>query len=251
MGLETGDLFSSLNEAWPLAGDQRSEGDDHIRLLKHVLRYTFSDTVSTLTITNKTAVKINAATAITASGVAPAIPANSRTALTLAGDVSFVGGYFIGWNAYWDTVAVGWKAISAGFSGFINQAPGTGLLSIGRSTASVAAGAVPSMTNVLTFDPALGATFTDARITYSTTGQLNLQSLGTFNVNWIKAGGNGYAWYKSSDGTVGGAGGTQLMLLSDTGALTIAASLTGRRWPVKKIGPLGLTAFDAARQPSR
>lgn len=50
MGLETGDLFSSLNEAWPPGTDNRSEGDDHLRLIKHVLRYTFSDTTTTFTI---------------------------------------------------------------------------------------------------------------------------------------------------------------------------------------------------------
>ena len=50
MGIESGDLISSLNEAWPLPGDDREFGDDHFRLLKHVLKYAFANTTTSLTI---------------------------------------------------------------------------------------------------------------------------------------------------------------------------------------------------------
>lgn len=55
MGVESGDLFSSLNEAWPLGSDQKQFGDDHFRNIKHILKYTFSDTTTSFTITKGTA----------------------------------------------------------------------------------------------------------------------------------------------------------------------------------------------------
>jgi microcystin-dependent protein len=41
MGLETGTYVSDLNPAWPLGTDLESQGDDHIRLIKAVLKATF------------------------------------------------------------------------------------------------------------------------------------------------------------------------------------------------------------------
>lgn len=41
MGLETGSYISNLVATNPLSSDARSEGDDHIRLLKSVLKSTF------------------------------------------------------------------------------------------------------------------------------------------------------------------------------------------------------------------
>lgn len=38
MGIETGDTIATLNEAWPDGSEKHSEGDDHIRQLKHVLK---------------------------------------------------------------------------------------------------------------------------------------------------------------------------------------------------------------------
>ena len=37
MGLETGDTIADLNDAWPLGTDPKSEGDNHIRLVKTVI----------------------------------------------------------------------------------------------------------------------------------------------------------------------------------------------------------------------
>ena len=38
MGLETGDKISDLNPGWPLGSDPKSQGDDHLRLLKVVFQ---------------------------------------------------------------------------------------------------------------------------------------------------------------------------------------------------------------------
>jgi hypothetical protein len=37
MGLETGNTIAQLNAAWPLGSDPRSQGDDHLRLVKRVM----------------------------------------------------------------------------------------------------------------------------------------------------------------------------------------------------------------------
>lgn len=41
MGLETTTYLSGLTPSWPLAGDLKSQGDDHIRLIKSALQATF------------------------------------------------------------------------------------------------------------------------------------------------------------------------------------------------------------------
>lgn len=41
MGLETGTYLDDLNELWPLGGDGKAAGDNHIRLMKEVLKNTF------------------------------------------------------------------------------------------------------------------------------------------------------------------------------------------------------------------
>jgi hypothetical protein len=38
MGLETGTTIAALNAAWPLGSDLRSQGDDHLRLVKSVVK---------------------------------------------------------------------------------------------------------------------------------------------------------------------------------------------------------------------
>lgn len=43
MGLETATYIADLNTANPTGSDLRSEGDNHIRLLKAVLQNTFPD----------------------------------------------------------------------------------------------------------------------------------------------------------------------------------------------------------------
>jgi microcystin-dependent protein len=41
MGLESSTYINGLTQAWPIAGDPKSQGDDHIRLVKTVLQNTF------------------------------------------------------------------------------------------------------------------------------------------------------------------------------------------------------------------
>lgn len=50
MGVETGDLISDLNEAWPDGSELRAEGDNHLRQIKHVLKHAFNDTSTSFTI---------------------------------------------------------------------------------------------------------------------------------------------------------------------------------------------------------
>lgn len=38
MGLETGTTIASLNASWPLGTDPKSQGDDHLRLIKEVMK---------------------------------------------------------------------------------------------------------------------------------------------------------------------------------------------------------------------
>lgn len=43
MGIEASDTIAGLNENWPLGSDPKSEGDNHLRLIKHVLKQAFHD----------------------------------------------------------------------------------------------------------------------------------------------------------------------------------------------------------------
>lgn len=43
MGIETSVTITGLNEAWPLGTDPRAEGDNHLRLVKSVLKLRFDD----------------------------------------------------------------------------------------------------------------------------------------------------------------------------------------------------------------
>lgn len=60
MGLETGSFISDLVEDNPDGLDDRSQGDDHIRLIKHVLKTTFPNINGAVTSTEE---QINAAAA--------------------------------------------------------------------------------------------------------------------------------------------------------------------------------------------
>jgi len=46
MPVESSEKISGLNEAWPTGADPKSEGDNHLRLIKHVLKATFDDSVT-------------------------------------------------------------------------------------------------------------------------------------------------------------------------------------------------------------
>lgn len=49
MGLETGTSIAALNALWPLGSDPRSQGDDHLRLIKSVLKNDAASRTSTAT----------------------------------------------------------------------------------------------------------------------------------------------------------------------------------------------------------
>jgi hypothetical protein len=52
MGLETGTYISSLNAANPVTGDNKTEGDDHIRLIKSTILATFPNITGAVTATH-------------------------------------------------------------------------------------------------------------------------------------------------------------------------------------------------------
>jgi len=43
MTVETGNTISNLKPGWPLKSDPKSQGDDHIRIIKHILQTQFPD----------------------------------------------------------------------------------------------------------------------------------------------------------------------------------------------------------------
>lgn len=51
MSIETGTYISDLVAVNPLPGDQRNEGDDHLRLIKAVLKATFPNLTGAVTVT--------------------------------------------------------------------------------------------------------------------------------------------------------------------------------------------------------
>lgn len=51
MGLETAEFIDGLTESWPLGSDRRREGDDHLRLIKRVLKNTFPNLDAAVTAT--------------------------------------------------------------------------------------------------------------------------------------------------------------------------------------------------------
>jgi hypothetical protein len=52
MGLETGTYISALNAANPVTGDNKTEGDDHIRLIKSTILATFPNVTGAVTPTH-------------------------------------------------------------------------------------------------------------------------------------------------------------------------------------------------------
>jgi microcystin-dependent protein len=52
MGLEISDFIDGLNEEWPTSEDFRREGDDHLRLIKGVLKRTFPNIAGEVSLTH-------------------------------------------------------------------------------------------------------------------------------------------------------------------------------------------------------
>lgn len=80
MGLETGTYISDLNASNPASGDAKSEGDDHIRLVKSTIKATFPNITGAVT---KTHTQINA---LAASGANADI--TSMSTITNLGNTS-------------------------------------------------------------------------------------------------------------------------------------------------------------------
>lgn len=53
MGLETATYISDLDETWPLGGDNPNKGDDHLRVIKEVIKNTFPNINGAMTLTDE------------------------------------------------------------------------------------------------------------------------------------------------------------------------------------------------------
>jgi hypothetical protein len=93
---------------------------------------------------------------LTALGAA--ISANTRSGLSMLGDLTFAGGYNLGWNVYFDTVAASFKASITGWGAMFVTDTSTGIIAFYRSTASTVAGAAHTLSAWLTADPVNGIT---------------------------------------------------------------------------------------------
>jgi microcystin-dependent protein len=71
MGLESGTYISDLVSNWPLATDKRREGDDHLRLIKQVLKNTFPNLNGPVTATPQ---ELNALSSDLSAALAAVIP---------------------------------------------------------------------------------------------------------------------------------------------------------------------------------
>ena len=69
MALESGSFISDLNPANPAGTDNRSQGDDHIRLIKSTLKNTFPNVNGAVTATDEQLNAVAAAGALTFPGM--------------------------------------------------------------------------------------------------------------------------------------------------------------------------------------
>jgi hypothetical protein len=94
-----------------------------------------------------------------ALGMALPAAANYRSALTTNSDITIANSGSLAFNAYFDPIAGSWKALAAGYAGYLYYDLTSGGVSLGRSTASVAAGATPSLMSLMAFDATGNVTF--------------------------------------------------------------------------------------------
>ena len=158
--------------------------------------------------------------------VGAGLQANTRSGITMNGDLSLTSGYAVGWNSYYDSNAATFKAVATGFGTRIIGSPSDGTIALARAP-SVAAGAAQTYGNVLVMDTANGVTFVDSFLQYGNgTGAVNLQGRAPY-VDSFKISGSGmFRWYKSSTGLLSGSGLTSLMTLDDAGNLAATGSIT-------------------------
>jgi len=93
MALESATYISDLDTANPIAGDQRKQGDDHLRLIKSTLKTTFPNVTGAVTVTHTQLNTVTAKADIaspTFTGT-PAVPtATTGTNTTQAASTAFV-----------------------------------------------------------------------------------------------------------------------------------------------------------------
>lgn len=86
MGLETATTINQLDATNPLGSDQKSQGDDHLRLIKSTLKNTFSGFTGALSASNTQLDKLNTTISINASAPAGALSVDAAGKLTIPGD---------------------------------------------------------------------------------------------------------------------------------------------------------------------
>jgi hypothetical protein len=179
MAVESATTLAGLNPAWPLGTDLKSEGDDHIRLIKSLLKSTFPNEVvppSGIDISfgyritpdrfvwndkadlTGTDVAIMDETGRMALGMPLPAPAGYRSGLTVKGDVTLNASSALAFNAYFDPSAT-WKALSNGWMGYLIIDPATGQVDLARSATSIGAGVTVTPPSLVKFVADGSATF--------------------------------------------------------------------------------------------
>ena len=85
MGLESGTYISDLNAANPAAGDLKSQGDDHLRLIKSTIKATFPNITGAV---NTSQTDLNALAGIGSGSIPSLSVANLTTTTQAVGDNS-------------------------------------------------------------------------------------------------------------------------------------------------------------------
>ena len=85
MTVETATYISDLNPLFPGSADLKSEGDDHMRLTKSVIKTTFPNITGAVTATQA---GLNSASSVASSGTFPGVPITGVTNITASGTVT-------------------------------------------------------------------------------------------------------------------------------------------------------------------
>lgn len=133
MPLESSSFISGLTSSWPIAGDPKSQGDDHLRLIKTALQGTFPSADRALYFPKAEATAVTLTLDVTDQN-------NEILVTTTAGDVSVV------LPSGFDTTKSGWsceviKVSADQNAAVVTPAVGT-ILSRSGSTASIRVGAL-------------------------------------------------------------------------------------------------------------
>lgn len=112
MTVESATYINSLNALWPLAGDSRAEGDDHIRLVKAAIKATWANVTGAVTATHT---QMNHLVGVT-SAIQTQLDAKGAVAgQTWTGTHNFSGG-----TTQVATAAEGTSSTTAASTAFVN-----------------------------------------------------------------------------------------------------------------------------------